>query len=28
MGQVWYCDELWNGGRERDYNGDGVWDQN
>ncbi len=27
MGQVWYGDELWNGGRERDYNGDGNWDQ-
>jgi len=27
MGQVWYGDELWNGGRERDYNGDGMWDQ-
>jgi hypothetical protein len=27
MGQVWYGDELWNGGRERDYNGDGRWDQ-
>ena len=27
MGQLWYGDELWNGGRERDYNGDGRWDQ-
>jgi hypothetical protein len=27
MGQIWYGDELWNGGRERDYNGDGNWDQ-
>lgn len=27
MGQIWYGDELWNGGRERDYNGDGQWDQ-
>ena len=23
MGQVWYGDELWNGGRERDYDGNG-----
>ena len=27
MGQIWYGDELWNGGREHDYNGDGRWDQ-
>lgn len=27
MGQIWYGDELWNGGRERDYNGDGRVDQ-
>lgn len=27
MGQIWYGDELWNGGRERDYNGDGRIDQ-
>lgn len=27
MGQVWYGDELWNGGRERDYNNDGRVDQ-
>lgn len=27
MGQIWYGDELWNGGRERDYNKDGRWDQ-
>jgi hypothetical protein len=27
LGVVWYGDELWNGGRERDYNGDGRWDQ-
>jgi hypothetical protein len=27
FGAVWYGDELWNGGRERDYNGDGRWDQ-
>jgi hypothetical protein len=26
LGVVWYGDELWNGGRERDYNGDGRWD--
>jgi hypothetical protein len=26
MGQIWYGDELWNGGRERDYNADGRWD--
>lgn len=23
MGQIWYGDEIWNGGRERDYNRDG-----
>jgi hypothetical protein len=23
LGAIWYGDELWNGGRERDYNGDG-----
>lgn len=27
MGQVWYGDELWNGGREKDYNNDGRIDQ-
>lgn len=27
FGAVWYGDELWNGGRERDYNKDGRWDQ-
>lgn len=27
MGQVWYGDELWNGGRERDYDNDGRIDQ-
>jgi len=27
FGAIWYGDELWNGGRERDYNGDGRWDQ-
>lgn len=27
MGQIWYGDEIWNGGRERDYNGDGIVDQ-
>ena len=26
FGAIWYGDELWNGGRERDYNGDGRWD--
>lgn len=26
-GAVWYGDELWNGGRERDYNNDGQIDQ-
>jgi hypothetical protein len=26
-GAIWYGDELWNGGRERDYNGDGRIDQ-
>ena len=26
-GAIWYGDELWNGGRERDYNGDGDIDQ-
>lgn len=27
LGAIWYGDELWNGGRERDYNGDGRVDQ-
>ena len=27
FGAIWYGDELWNGGRERDYNKDGRWDQ-
>jgi len=26
MGQIWYGDELWHQGRERDYNGDGRVD--
>jgi len=26
-GAIWYGDELWNGGRERDYNNDGDIDQ-
>ena len=26
-GAIWYGDELWNGGRERDYNNDGEIDQ-
>jgi hypothetical protein len=26
-GAVWYGDELWNGGRQRDYNGDGRIEQ-
>ncbi len=26
-GAIWYGDELWNGGRERDYDGDGRIDQ-
>jgi hypothetical protein len=26
-GAIWYGDELWNGGRMRDYNGDGLLDQ-
>jgi murein tripeptide amidase MpaA len=25
-GSIWYGDELWNGGRYRDYNGDGLFD--
>jgi hypothetical protein len=25
-GSIWYGDELWNGGREKDYNGDGIYD--
>jgi Zinc carboxypeptidase len=24
LGAIWYGDELWNGGRERDYNGNGM----
>ena len=24
VGAIWYGDELWNGGRERDYNGNGI----
>jgi hypothetical protein len=24
VGAIWYGDELWNGGRERDYDGDGI----
>ena len=27
FGAVWYGDELWNGGRERDYDGDGAIEQ-
>ncbi len=27
FGAIWYGDELWNGGRERDYNGNGTIDQ-
>ena len=27
VGAIWYGDELWNGGRERDYNGDGRVEQ-
>lgn len=27
LGTIWYGDELWNGGRERDYNNDGRIDQ-
>jgi hypothetical protein len=27
LGAIWYGDELWNGGRERDYNNDGRVDQ-
>lgn len=27
FGAIWYGDELWNGGRERDYDGNGVIEQ-
>ena len=27
FGAIWYGDEIWNGGRFKDYNGDGVTDQ-
>lgn len=27
FGAIWYGDELWNGGRNKDYNGDGTVDQ-
>ena len=27
LGAIWYGDEIWNGGRERDYNNDGNIDQ-
>ncbi|HEY5544772.1 MAG TPA: M14 family metallopeptidase [Gemmatimonadaceae bacterium] len=27
VGAIWYGDEIWNGGRERDYNNDGRVDQ-
>ena len=27
FGAIWYGDELWNGGRERDYDGNGVTEQ-
>jgi hypothetical protein len=26
-GAIWYGDEIWNGGKNRDYNGDGKYDQ-
>jgi hypothetical protein len=26
LGAIWYGDELWNGGRHRDYNADGLYD--
>lgn len=26
-GAIWYGDELWNGGRMKDYDGDGVYDE-
>jgi hypothetical protein len=26
-GAIWYGDELWNGGRMEDYNGDGLYDE-
>ncbi len=26
-GAIWYGDELWNGGRMKDYNGDGLYDE-
>jgi hypothetical protein len=27
LGAIWYGDEIWNGGREKDYNNDGNIDQ-
>jgi len=27
LGAIWYGDELWNGGRHNDYNGDGLYDE-
>lgn len=27
LGAIWYGDEVWNGGRERDYDGDGTVEQ-
>jgi hypothetical protein len=27
FGTIWYGDELWNGGRMEDYNGDGLYDE-
>jgi hypothetical protein len=27
FGSIWYGDEIWNGGKYKDYNGDGVIDQ-
>ena len=26
-GSIWYGDEIWNGGKNKDYNGDGKYDQ-
>jgi hypothetical protein len=27
LGAIWYGDELWNGGRHKDYNDDGIYDE-
>jgi hypothetical protein len=27
FGAIWYGDEIWNGGKNKDYNGDGKYDQ-